>query len=558
MADAIITRKTAPSGTKDPTISLVSKDIKTITITITNNEDAEALIYYDLNDGTPDTLVTLAAGATSSNIVYSDLTPNLLYTITAFAVTDGKKASNIVTSNISTDAIAVPSINVTSITSSVINFTVTNNEDYQGDVYYALDVAEPNATFVTLAATATSSGLSFTGLTPNGSYTVYARTLISGVYSTVASNVQTLPDVINPSVSFSSIGPSSATMSLTNNDTATATIYYDTANPPVANSVSVGGGGTSNISLSGLAQGTTFTYYLQADLNGVLSDVVSGQFTTLVENYSTATGGSTTEYNVGNVRYKQHTFTGNGTFTVTSVGDNVDDRNKLEYIIVAGGGAGGGRGGGGAGGYLSSFAGQSSGRNSGARSKITASATNYGITIGAGGTQNGGYWHGYNGANSSALGQTATGGGGGASSYNLRVYAQNGSITAALDNGGSGGGGSTGGSNPPGGLSNQGFGGGSSSDGTSGGGGGGAGGAGSNAAYQVAGNGGNGLHGRASGGAGRTYTTQYVWGSSNSGGGRAYAAGSGNTGGGGSSGGESFPGNGGSGVVLVRYKIFKP
>ena len=64
-------------------------------------------------------------------------------------------------------------------------------------------------------------------------------------------------------------------------------------------------------------------------------------------------GNSSTDYMVGPVQYRQHTFTSTGTFQVISGSGNVD------YLVVAGGGGGGGisnstpgGGGGGAGGFL--------------------------------------------------------------------------------------------------------------------------------------------------------------------------------------------------------------
>ena len=65
--------------------------------------------------------------------------------------------------------------------------------------------------------------------------------------------------------------------------------------------------------------------------------------------YITASGG--TETTSGD--YKIHTFTGDGTFTVSSVGNSAGGGDKVSYVVVAGGAGGGGRhgGGGGAGGF---------------------------------------------------------------------------------------------------------------------------------------------------------------------------------------------------------------
>lgn len=66
----------------DPTMTLVSRTDTTIVFTIRNNDGAEAVINWELTDQTPDAnSVTLAAGATSSNITISSLTAGTSYNI---------------------------------------------------------------------------------------------------------------------------------------------------------------------------------------------------------------------------------------------------------------------------------------------------------------------------------------------------------------------------------------------------------------------------------------------------------------------------------------------
>jgi hypothetical protein len=123
--------------------------------------------------------------------------------------------------------------------------------------------------------------------------------------------------------------------------------------------------------------------------------------------YTTATGGTVT-YAGG---YTIHTFTTSGTFTVYSAGD-------IELLVVAGGG-GGGSGGGGAGGMITA-------------SKSVTTGT-YAITVGPGGTGGGGGSSGgkddpTSGNDSTALGYTADGGGrGGGGSISGRVGSDGGS-----------------------------------------------------------------------------------------------------------------------------------
>jgi hypothetical protein len=95
--------------------------------------------------------------------------------------------------------------------------------------------------------------------------------------------------------------------------------------------------------------------------------------------------------------YRYHVFTSSGNLVVSSSA-------SIEYLIVAGGGSGGSRhgGGGGAGGYLTST--------------LTASVQTYSIVIGAGGVGvEGSGTVGTIGSNSTALGLTSIGGGRGGS-----------------------------------------------------------------------------------------------------------------------------------------------
>jgi len=305
--------------------------------------------------------------------------------------------------------------------------------------------------------------------------------------------------------------------------------------------------------------------------------------------YITATGGTiTTDGN-----FKVHTFTSPGTFTVCSVG-NACGSNSVDYVVVAGGAAGGrgacnsgnSGGGGGAGGFREGYNPGSYTASPLATTALPVSATSYPITIGAGGSappfpapsgtvtpSAGG-----NGSNSIFSTITSTGGGGGGN----RSEPVTGNANGAP--GGSGGGGaasqSGGTGNTPSVSPSQGFPGGTATCSVSGGGGGAtvaaassppntstAGGAGATTsisstptAYSGGGGGGastnNGTNGGPStGAAGGT-----------GGGGKGSdddnsnaVAGTTNTGGGGGGGGGSNPGsgsaNGGSGIVIIRYKF---
>ena len=283
-----------------------------------------------------------------------------------------------------------------------------------------------------------------------------------------------------------------------------------------------------------------------------------------------ATGGTVTTS--GN--YKMHTFTGDGTFTVTQSGPGT-----VESLVIAGGGGGGGgqrsdeaAGGGGAGGYRNSYGSETSGGGGSSESALSISEQAYSITVGAGGAAGPLDTSGSVGANSIFSTITSQGGGYGAK-YN-----------AAGGPGGSGGGGGE--TGQAGGLPTtvQGYVGGAGGSGGqgrgTGGGGGGASAAGQqgNNSTNTGGNGGAGLSSsitgsavtRAGGGGGSSNGGQGspVGGEGGSGGGGdgsnntsvAGGTGTANTGSGGGGGtagsnpAGSTGGAGGSGIVIIRYQ----
>ena len=150
--------------------------------------------------------------------------------------------------------------------------------------------------------------------------------------------------------------------------------------------------------------------------------------------YTEATGGTITTSG----DWKIHTFTSSGTFTVTKVGET----DTIEYLIVGGGGCGGGSyttqggsgGGGGAGGFITSVVGATSGRinSTGSTAAWTApviTASNYTITVGAGGTN----WYGGDSIIAGMLDGSSTSLTGLGGGYGYGLYGNGGS-------GGSGGG----------------------------------------------------------------------------------------------------------------------
>ena len=150
------------------------------------------------------------------------------------------------------------------------------------------------------------------------------------------------------------------------------------------------GGSTVNASLT--TEGIAVTLIFIDSTQGWLVTDDGLQSTAATAQYVVATGGTVTTCG----DFKIHTFTGPGSFQITSAG-NPAGNDELEYIVVGGGGSGGmenaqsvAGGGGGAGGFR--FASPSlapatyPGKPLAAPAGLTASTATFPITIGAGGT----------------------------------------------------------------------------------------------------------------------------------------------------------------------------
>jgi len=361
-------------------------------------------------------------------------------------------------------------------------------------------------------------------------------------------------------------------------------------------------GGAGPIILNTEGEGITLVYI---DSTVGWRSIQDNDFADPGSNFIIASGGTETES--GNC--KIHTFTGPGTFTVSTLAACSAD-NQISYMIVAGGGAGStgssqptsyGGGGGGAGGFretkspVTSYTASPLDGQPSAPNRVTVTATSFPIVVGAGGTTQTyqptctpGPTSAMDGSVSSGFGISSAGGGGGGQGNNSSPHAGR----SGGSGGGSGGrtppnGGGAGAGNTPPTTPAQGNSGGTGtcSGATSGGGGGGAtatgtagtppgisGVGGAGASTEISGSavtraGGGGAGGGYPGGAGNA--SGGAGGAGGGGAGNAAnspstggVAGTTNTGGGGGGGGSIYDnanaksgGNGGSGIVIIRYKF---
>ena len=369
---------------------------------------------------------------------------------------------------------------------------------------------------------------------------------------------------------------------------------FNVANLTIArNGSPINGANSADVVIT-TAGASIFLVYVDATQGWVATQDDSSTFSG--QTFLIATGG--TESTVGN--FKVHKFTGPGTFTVSSVSASAP-LNVVDYLVVAGGGGGGfttgcngGAGGGGAGGYR-----ESSGTSTGCYSvsplgscvaALPVSAQAYPITVGGGGpagvgppsnpndpakgsnsifstvTSTGGGGGGYNGSCITGKPGGSGGGAGNGSPVPVRVGGSGNTPPVTPAQGRDGGNGENDGAEQGtgggGGAINEGGDGGTTSNGDGGSGAtssidgtpttraGGGGGGGNNPGGSPGGDGTGGAGGSGGGGAGGSFPNNTP----------AATAGTDNTGGGGGAGGAgptaSNPGaNGGSGIVIIRYKF---
>ena len=306
------------------------------------------------------------------------------------------------------------------------------------------------------------------------------------------------------------------------------------------------GGAATEMYTAATAPGSPITGSLWYSTTASKAYVYSGtDWLTFAEDFS-ATGGTETTY----TGYKVHSFLADGSFTVAGADKNMD------FLIVAGGGGGGaGQGGGGGGGGMRVF------------TSVSIPVGTHTVTVGAGGGNGTNVTPPTNGGDSSFAvtgGSTYTSTGGGyGGSYNTHAGPN------AGNSGGSGGGGGSGHVSPGGGGAgntpstppSQGAGGAGVTYSELGGGGGGGGASGVAGATNPA-HGGDGTQNDfrtgvstyyAGGGAGRGASVRN---GGQGGGGNSQASGGTNTGGGGGGGQDNTnSGDGGSGIVVIRYAV---
>jgi uncharacterized repeat protein (TIGR02543 family) len=221
--------------------------------------------------------VTLGNGAT---IYYGDvLTINATASSGYSVSVSGSPVTvtgNVVTSNYINVSYAPqqPMITYQSRTATTLLFTVKNQAPYAARIYYEHSDSTPEASYVDLAAGATSGTLSVSGLTPETSYNVYAQADKDGAKSSSVYFSYVTDSLIAPEVSYVSNTENSITLEITNYNGVDVTAYYEhTDTTPDAASVIVPSGDSVQVTVSGLSAGTWYYIYVQFSYAGKTSSV---------------------------------------------------------------------------------------------------------------------------------------------------------------------------------------------------------------------------------------------------------------------------------------------
>jgi len=388
-----------------------------------NNSTGQAVSRYTITSSPGITQNTGTITTATYNYIGLTQGASYTYTINAYSAFDTSLPA-IVT--LSTWDVPQPPTNLIATVSSVTNASVafTPPVNFGGTPIFQYRVtSSPGG----LTNTGTASPITISGLTTGTSYTFTANAtnIVGTSTSSQASTSITAAGVPGAptGLSASSLGSTSASVDFTapaSNGGSAITSYIAISSPGSISSTA-----TSNpITVSGLTSGTSYTFTVAA-INSVGTGATSSASNSVVPGplvYALATGGTVTTSGI----YKVHTFTASNTLVFANGG-------SVEYLLVGGGGAGGSK--------YCGFQGGGGGGGAGGVSTGTTTATiqTYTITVGAGATATakGAGAYGANGANTTAFGLTAYGGGGGG-----------GAVGGVGRNGASGGGGGGGCSAP--------------------------------------------------------------------------------------------------------------
>lgn len=111
-------------------------------------------------------------------------------------------------------------------------------------------------------------------------------TEITKVYKGETEVYSSFQQLLAPIINEVQVGATEYKFAITNNNDVSVTVNYELdTTPPTANQIAVGANTTSsNITLLGLSQMTSYTLYAQSLFSGATSSISEEQFTTTTQN----------------------------------------------------------------------------------------------------------------------------------------------------------------------------------------------------------------------------------------------------------------------------------
>jgi hypothetical protein len=270
---------TSPSVVTSATTSEAGNS--SITWTIKNNYTQTVNLFYTISTsstGTPTTDFGTVLASANASITVNGLSPNTNYYIHFKAVYDEQDSDTITNGPVLSAKFKMntPTIAFASRTTTSLTFTVTNTDTTEiANISATLNGETKTATAV--AANGGTANLTWTGLTPNVTYTTSNVFSVDNsgsdkLQSNNATNASGTTDKLtfaNPTIAFvskaSTTTTSTITWSVTNNTAASGTIYYLIDTSPststgLNSTAAIGSSATINITSGNLTPNTT--YYL--------------------------------------------------------------------------------------------------------------------------------------------------------------------------------------------------------------------------------------------------------------------------------------------------------
>jgi len=270
--------KTDYSVPSNPTITFVSKTENSITVNVKNIDSRTVDVYCGTSSSPGDSGVNLNGGD-DADITISGLSAYSYYTIYSKVRYLSKYSGVVDTGAIQTDPRTPnePTITFDSKTTTTITVLV-DNEDLEGVSLYVDTSSNPTVYRGTMISMEDDKSVMLSGLSPNTSYTIYARVKLNGVYSSSDSvNVTTLKvDAATPTIE--DVSTVTYKYKVKNNDSETAEIFaeHGDTTPDVSRGNVASGSYTSVVDTGIPSNLGTLNVYAQAKVSGKNdSDVAS-------------------------------------------------------------------------------------------------------------------------------------------------------------------------------------------------------------------------------------------------------------------------------------------